>query len=69
MATLTVSNFKWPQKLPGTSRGAITKGLKISSQDLKKALVTGTLVMTRNGVWLQIFLNVLWTLIVKRYMN
>ena len=69
MATLTVSNFKRPQKLPGTSKGAITIGLKISSWDFKKALVTGTLVMTRNGAWLQIFLNVLWALIVRRYMN
>ena len=29
-----------PQKWPGTCKGAITKGLKISSWDLKKALVT-----------------------------
>ena len=58
--TLTVSNFKRqfvPQKWPGTGKGRLTKGLKISSWDLKKALVTGTLVMTRNGVWMQIFLN------------
>ena len=51
--TLTVSNFKrqlLPQKRPGTGKGAITKSLKSSSWDLKKALVTGTWVMTRNGV-------------------
>ena len=43
--TLTVSNFKRqfvPQKWPGTGKGVITEGLKISSWDLKKALVTGT---------------------------
>ena len=34
MATLTVSNFK---KWPGTGKGAINKGLEISSWDLKKA--------------------------------
>ena len=70
--TLTVSNFKRqfvPQKWPGTGKGVITEGLKISSQDLKKALVTGTWVMTRNGVWLQILLNVLWALIVERFIN
>ena len=40
MATLTVLNFKQqfvPQKWPGTGKGAITKGLEISSWDLKKA--------------------------------
>ena len=40
MATLTVLNFKqqfFPQKWPGTGKGAITKGLEISSWDLKKA--------------------------------
>ena len=43
--TMTVSNFKRqfvPQKWPGTGKGAITKGLKICSWDVKKALVTGT---------------------------
>ena len=33
-------NFKqqlFPQKWPGTGKGAITKGLEISSWDLKKA--------------------------------
>ena len=43
--TLTVSNFKRQfvlQKWPGTGKIANTKGLKISSWDLKKALVTGT---------------------------
>ena len=43
--TLTVSNFKRqfvPQKWPGTGKGAITKGLKISSWNLKKALLKGT---------------------------
>ena len=43
--TLTVSNFKRqfvPQRWPGTGKSAITKGLKISSWDLKKALVTET---------------------------
>ena len=43
--TMTVSNFKRqfvPQKWPGTGKGAITKGLKISSWDVKKALVTVT---------------------------
>ena len=42
--TLTVLNFKQqfvPQKWPGTGKGTITKGLKISSWDLKKALATG----------------------------
>ena len=40
MATLTVLNFKQQfvqQKWPGTCKGAITKGLEISSWDLKKA--------------------------------
>ena len=40
MATLTVLNFKQQfvqQKWPGTGKGAITKGLEISSWDLKKA--------------------------------
>ena len=40
MATLTVLNFKLqfvPQTWPGTGKGAITKGLEISSWDLKKA--------------------------------
>ena len=44
MATLTVLNFKQqfvPQKWPGTGKGAITKGLKISSWDLKKARNVG----------------------------
>ena len=43
--TLTVSNFKRqfvPQRWPGTGKSTITKGLKISSWDLKKALVTET---------------------------
>ena len=55
MATLTVLNFKQqfvPQKWPGMGKDVKTEGLKISSWDLKKALVTGTQVMTRNGVWL-----------------
>ena len=42
--TLTISNFKRqfvPQKWHETGKGTITKGLKISSWDLKKALVTG----------------------------
>ena len=55
--------------MPRTGEGAITKGLKISSWGLKKALFTGMYLMTRNGVWLQIFLNVLWALIVKRFIN
>ena len=40
MATLTVLNFKQQfvqQKWPGMGKGAITKGLEISSWDLKKA--------------------------------
>ena len=40
MATLTVLNFKQQfvqQKWPGTGKGVITKGLEISSWDLKKA--------------------------------
>ena len=40
MATLTVLNFKQQfvqQKWPGTCKGVITKGLEISSWDLKKA--------------------------------
>ena len=40
MATLTVLNFKQQfvqQKWPRTGKGAITKGLEISSWDLKKA--------------------------------
>ena len=40
MATLTVLNFKQQfvqQKWPGTGKDAITKGLEISSWDLKKA--------------------------------
>ena len=44
MATLTVLNFKqqfFPQKWPGTGKGAITKGLEISSWDLKKARNVG----------------------------
>ena len=43
--TLTVLNFKQqsvPQKWPRMGKGAITKGLRISFWDLKKALVTGT---------------------------
>ena len=43
--TLTISNFKRQfvsQRWPGTGKSAITKGLKISSWDLKKALVTET---------------------------
>ena len=43
--TLTVLNFKQqfvPQKWPRMGKGVITKGLKISFWDLKKALVTGT---------------------------
>ena len=45
MATLTVLNFKQqfvPQKWPGMGKDVKTEGLKISSWDLKKALVTGT---------------------------
>ena len=44
MATLTVLNFKQqfvPQKWPGTGKGAINKGLEISSWDLKKARNVG----------------------------
>ena len=44
MATLTVLNFKQqfvPQKWPGTGKCAITKGLEISSWDLKKARNVG----------------------------
>ena len=44
MATLAVLNFKQqfvPQKWPGTGKGAITKGLEISSWDLKKARNVG----------------------------
>ena len=40
MATLTVLNFKQQfvqQKWPGMGKGVITKGLEISSWDLKKA--------------------------------
>ena len=40
MTTLTVLNFKqqfFPQKWLGTAKSAITKGLEISSWDLKKA--------------------------------
>ena len=40
MATLTVLSFKQQfvqQKWPGTGKGVITKGLEISSWDLKKA--------------------------------
>ena len=42
--TLTVLNFKqqFPQKWPGMGKDVKTEGLKISSRDLKKALVTGT---------------------------
>ena len=43
--TLAVSNFTRqfvPQKWSGAGKGAITKGLKISSGDLKEALVAGT---------------------------
>ena len=43
--TLAVSNFTRQfvlQKWSGASKGAITKGLKISSGDLKEALVAGT---------------------------
>ena len=43
--TLTVLNFKQqfvPQKWPGMGKDVKTEGLKISSWDLKKALVTGT---------------------------
>ena len=43
--TLAVSNFTRqfvPQKWSGASKGAITKGLKISSGDLKAALVART---------------------------
>ena len=70
--TLTVLNFKQqfvPQEWPRTGEGAITKSLKVSSWGLKKALFTGMYLMTRNGGWLQIFLNVLWALIVKRFIN
>ena len=44
MATLTVLNFKLPfvpQTWPGTGKGAITKGLEITSWDLKKARNVG----------------------------
>ena len=44
MATLTVLNFKQQfvqQKWPGTGKGTITKGLEISSWDLKKARNVG----------------------------
>ena len=44
MATLTVLNFKQQfvqQKWPRTGKGAITKGLEISSWDLKKARNVG----------------------------
>ena len=44
MATLTVLNFKQQfvqQKWPGTGKGVITKGLEISSWDLKKARNVG----------------------------
>ena len=43
--TLAVSNFTRqfvPQKWSGAGKGAITRGLKISSGDLKEALVAGT---------------------------
>ena len=43
--TLAVSNFTRqfvPQKWSGTGKSAITKSLKISSGDLKEALVAGT---------------------------
>ena len=43
--TLAVSNFTRqfvPQKWSGAGKGAITEGLKISSGDLKEALVEGT---------------------------
>ena len=73
MTTLwAVSNFTRqfvPQKWSGAGKSAITKSLKISSGDLKEALVAGMYVVTSNGVWLQIFLNVLWALIVKRFVN
>ena len=44
MATLTVLNFKQqfvPQKWLGRAKSAITKGLEISSWDLKKARNVG----------------------------
>ena len=50
MATLTVLNFKQQfvqQKWPRTGKGAITKGLEISSWDLKKARNIGD---DQNGV-------------------
>ena len=43
--TLAVSNFTRqfvPQKWSGAGKSAITKSLKISSGDLKEALVAGT---------------------------
>ena len=43
--TLAVLNFTWqfvPQKWSGAGKSAITKSLKISSGDLKEALVAGT---------------------------
>lgn len=43
--TLAISNFTRqfvPQKWSGAGKGAITKGLKINSGDLKEALVAGT---------------------------
>ena len=43
--TLAVSNFTLqfvPQKWSGAGKSAITKSLKISSGDLKEALVAGT---------------------------
>ena len=43
--TLAVSNFTLqfvPQKWAGAGKSAITKSLKISSGDLKEALVVGT---------------------------